>query len=100
MVGEPAVVSGHPARTTGPRIRGNTLAATRQNFSAPATRIQTRVDHDTDGVLMSAMDHAEAARARDLIKDVRFVKVETSHDFHVDDPKLFVELLHDMLYKI
>lgn len=80
---------------TGSWDAGFDLDATLKNIKSPTTLVHTKVDHDTDGVLMAAMGHEEAARARELISNVKFVKVETGHGFHYEDPKLFIQLLRE-----
>lgn len=77
---------------TGAWDSGLDLEETLRAIQVPATLIHTKVAHDEEGILMAAMGGAEAARARALIGDVEFVKVETGHDFHNEDPKTFVAL--------
>lgn len=43
-----------------------------------------------DGILLGAMDDADAARAQMLIPDVRFQRVASGHGFHVEHPRRFV----------
>lgn len=71
-------------------------AASLRAIGVPATLVHTKVRYDTDGVLMAAMGEEEAARARSLIRDVEFVKTDTGHNFHGEDPERFVELIRDL----
>lgn len=81
---------------TGSWDDGFDLEGTLRAIDSPTTLVHTKVAYDTDGVLMAAMGHEEAARARELIRGSRFVKVETGHGFHYEDPKLFVQLVRDL----
>lgn len=81
---------------TGSWDAGFDQEATLRAITAPAVLVHTKVAHDTDGVLMAAMGHEEAARARALIRGVEFVKVETGHGFHMEDPDHFVRILRDL----
>lgn len=68
-------------------------AATLAGIMVPAVLIHTNVDHDEDGVLMAAMDDDDAARARSLIPNLQFHKVNSGHNFHWEKPKDFVDIL-------
>ncbi|GAB3624976.1 alpha/beta hydrolase [Mariniluteicoccus endophyticus] len=70
--------------------------ATLKAIKGPTVLVHTKVAHDDQGILMAAMGYEEAERARSLIPGVRFVKVETGHEFHQEDPKRFVALLREL----
>lgn len=80
---------------TGEWDKGFDTEATLRAITAPTTLVHTRVAYD-DGILMAAMGHEEVARARALISNVKFVKVETGHGFHNEDPDLFVTLVREL----
>ena len=46
------------------------------------------------------MGEEEAARARALIPGVAFVKTDTGHGFHVEDPAHFVRLIDDLAARL
>lgn len=61
----------------------------------PVVLIHANWSYDEDGILMAAMDEADAQRAVDCIPNVRFVRVDSGHGFHFEKPKQFVQLLAD-----
>ena len=63
----------------------------------PVVLIHANWSYDEDGILMAAMDEADAQRAVDCIPNVRFVRVNSGHGFHFEKPKQFVQLLADCL---
>lgn len=71
-------------------------ASTLASIKVPATLVHTKVAYDTDGTLMAAMSDADAQRARGLIPDVVFHKADTSHGFHDEDPKTYIQLVDDL----
>lgn len=85
---------------TGSWDAGLDLEETLGGIEAPATLIHTKVAPNDDGILMAAMGHEEADRARALIDGVEFVKVETGHGFHMEDPARFVDIMHGMRTRI
>lgn len=68
-----------------------TLAA----ISAPTLLIHCNWFHDEDGVLMAAMSGEDAERARELIPDVRFERVDSGHAFHFEHPRRYARLLRE-----
>lgn len=62
-------------------------AAALSSIDVPATLVHTRVVIGEDGILQAAMGDEEAARARDLLPDGVFHKVETGHNYHGEDPR-------------
>jgi len=42
---------------------------------------------------MAAMDDKDAERARSLINDVQFFKVDSGHGFHFEKPDEFIQIL-------
>ena len=81
---------------TGSWDEGWDQAATLASLGVPATLVHTKVAYDDDGILMAAMGHEEAARARALLRDVRFVTTQTGHGFHLEDPARFVALIDEL----
>ncbi|WP_432558166.1 alpha/beta fold hydrolase [Granulicoccus sp. GXG6511] len=71
-------------------------AAALSSLEVPATLVHTKVAYDTDGTLMAAMGEADAQRARDLIPEVIFHKVETGHGFHDEDPEAYVRFVDEL----
>ena len=61
----------------------------------PAVLIHANWGYDPDGILMAAMDDQDAERARSLLGDVKFVRVDSGHGFHFEKPKEFVRILLD-----
>lgn len=75
-------------------------ADTLASITVPATLVHTKVTLGDNGVLMAAMGEEEAARARALIPGVTFVKTDTGHGFHVEDPAHFVRLIDDLAARL
>ena len=65
------------------------------SISAPTALIHTNWSYDEDGILMAAMDDQDAEKARSLIQDVQFFKVDSGHGFHFEKPGEFVQILVD-----
>ncbi|MBK8420652.1 hypothetical protein [Candidatus Villigracilis saccharophilus] len=61
-------------------------AETLANIQVPAVLIHTNWSYNADGILMAAMDDKDAERARSLINDVQFFKVDSGHGFHFEKP--------------
>lgn len=80
---------------TGTWDSGFDTGATLRAIDVPAVLLQTKVDHDGD-ILMSAMDEQAAERAVNDVDGMRFVKVETGHEFHEEDPAQFVQILREL----
>lgn len=70
-------------------------AETLSQITVPAVLIHTNWSFDENGILLAAMSGADAKRARSLIDDVEFVKVDTGHGFHFEDPGQFIEITQD-----
>lgn len=68
-------------------------AATLAGITVPTVLIHTNVDHDDNGILMAAMDDDDAARARSLIPNAQFHKVDSGHNFHWEKPQEFIDIL-------
>ncbi len=62
-------------------------------INVPAVLIHTNWSYDADGVLMAAMDDQDAERARSLIKDVQFLRVDSGHGFHFEKPRDFIQIM-------
>ncbi len=69
-------------------------------ISAPAVLIHTNWSYDADGILMAAMDDADAARARSLLRDVEFYRVDSGHGFHFEKPRDFAGILIDFAARL
>lgn len=70
-------------------------AATLSRITVPTVLIHTNWSFDDDGVLLAAMSGDDAAKARSLLRDVEFVKVDTGHAFHFEDPDRFEQIVTD-----
>ena len=70
-------------------------AETLANIHVPAVLIHTNWSYNADGILMAAMDDKDAERARSLINDVQFFKVDSGHGFHFEKPAEFIQILLD-----
>lgn len=53
-----------------------------------------------DGILLGAMDDADAARAELLIPDVRAERVAAGHGFHVERPREFVRRVRAFVHEV
>jgi pimeloyl-ACP methyl ester carboxylesterase len=68
-------------------------AATLDRITVPAVLIHTNWSYDDNGILLGAMDAEDAERARSLIDDVEFVKVDSGHSFHAERPDDFLRIV-------
>ena len=68
-------------------------AETLAKIHVPAVLIHTNWSYNADGILMAAMDDKDAERARSLINDVQFFKVDSGHGFHFEKPGEFIQIL-------
>jgi pimeloyl-ACP methyl ester carboxylesterase len=75
-------------------------AQTLAGISVPTALIHTNWSYDDSGILLAAMDGDDAERARTLLKDVEFYRVDTGHGFHFEDPDHFVEILRDLEQRV
>ena len=66
-----------------------TLAA----VGVPTLLIHANWSYDDDGLLLAAMDADDADRARALLDDVTFARVDSGHGFHFEQPDAFVRLV-------
>lgn len=80
--------------------RGFDHAETLARIEVPAALIHARWSHDADGVLLAAMSGADAHRARKLLRDVTFHRVDTGHGFHLEDPGHFDRILADLQARV
>lgn len=85
---------------TGEWDEGFDHAATLARITVPVALIHTNWEYDDRGLLMAAMDGDDAARARDLIPDVQFFKVDSGHNFHWEKPGDFVEIILQTMQRI
>lgn len=63
------------------------------SIAVPAVLIHTNWQYDEKGILLAAMDAEEAERARSLIPDVVFYKVDSGHGFHFEKPREFIRIV-------
>lgn len=70
------------------------------NINQPAVLIHTNWSYDSNGILMAAMDNKDAEKARSLIKDVQFFKVDSGHGFHFEKPRDFIQIMLDFKERI
>ena len=66
-----------------------TLAA----IKVPAMLVHTNWQYDDKGILLGAMNGADADRARSLLPNGEFEKVDSGHGFHFEQPDRFVALM-------
>jgi pimeloyl-ACP methyl ester carboxylesterase len=78
---------------TGAWNDGFDQAETLRRIGVPSVLIHTNWRYDDDGILQAAMDGEDAARARVLLQDVEFYKVDSGHGFHFEKPRAFVQIL-------
>ena len=64
-------------------------ADTLARITVPAVLIHTNWTYDDNGILLAAMSGDDAERARALIAEVEFHKVDSGHGFHVEEPDHF-----------
>lgn len=60
-----------------------------RRISQPTALIHANWRYDDEGILLAAMDADDAARARSLLVDVRFYRVDAGHGFHFERPVQF-----------
>jgi pimeloyl-ACP methyl ester carboxylesterase len=75
-------------------------AAALASITSPAILIHTNWSYNANGILMAAMDDKDAERARSLIKNVQFFKVDSGHGFHFEKPADFVKILIDFQQRL
>ncbi|WP_277676432.1 alpha/beta fold hydrolase [Saccharopolyspora rectivirgula] len=75
-------------------------AETLERISVPAVLIHTNWSYSEDGVLLAAMSGEDAQRARSLIKDVSFHKVDSGHGFHFEKPDEFIDIVTQFLDRV
>jgi pimeloyl-ACP methyl ester carboxylesterase len=68
-------------------------ADTLRRITIPAVLIHANWSYSESGILLAAMDAEDAERARSLIKDVEFFKVDSGHGFHFEKPDEFIRIL-------
>ncbi|MBB6099701.1 pimeloyl-ACP methyl ester carboxylesterase [Deinobacterium chartae] len=62
-------------------------------IGVPTVLVHARWSYDDSGILMAAMDDRDAERARSLIQDVEFVRVNSGHGFHFEQPRAFLRVM-------
>jgi len=70
-------------------------AETLRSIRVPAVLIHCNWSYDENGILLAAMDGDEAERARSLLSNVQFYKVNSGHGFHFEKPKEFIQIMRD-----
>jgi pimeloyl-ACP methyl ester carboxylesterase len=71
-------------------------AQTLARISGPTALIHANWSYDDNGILLAAMDGNDAERARTLLHDVEFHRVDTGHGFHFEDSDRFDEILPNL----
>lgn len=72
---------------------GSDHAEILKRIAVPAVLIHTNWQYDENGILLAAMDAEDATRARSLIPDVVFYKVDSGHGFHFEKPREFIGIV-------
>lgn len=75
-------------------------AETLRNIEVPAVLIHANWSYDDDGILLAAMDGDDAERARSLIPDVQFYRVDSGHGFHFEKPREFIRIMRDFRQRV
>jgi pimeloyl-ACP methyl ester carboxylesterase len=75
-------------------------ADTLARIAVPAVLIHTNWSYDGNGILLAAMNGEDAERARSLIDDVEFHKVDTGHNFHFEDSEHFTQIVLDVKERV
>jgi pimeloyl-ACP methyl ester carboxylesterase len=73
--------------------QGFSHAEALQKISCPILLMQANTATLKDGTLDGAMSEAEAARARSLLRQGQYVKVDASHVVNLDRPAEFIRIL-------
>lgn len=68
-------------------------ARTLERIDVPAALMHANWTHDKDGVLLAAMSGADAARARSLLRDATFHRIDSGHNIHFEKPREFLAVL-------
>lgn len=71
-------------------------AATLARIEVPTVLVHTNWQYDDNGILLGAMNGDDAARARSLLPNAEFVKVDSGHGFHLEQPARFVRIMADL----
>lgn len=72
-------------------------AETLSRIRVPSILIHTNWRYSEDGVLLAAMDEADAQRAHELIAGNGLITVRSRHDFHYEKPQEFIQVMLDFL---
>lgn len=75
-------------------------AETLRSIRVPAVLIHADWSYDDNGILLAAMDADDAERARSLIPDVRFYRVNSGHGFHFEKPDEFIQIIREFRGRI
>lgn len=73
---------------------------TLESIHIPSVLIHANWSYDENGILLAAMDGDDAKRARSLLEDVTFYKVDSGHGFHFEKPKEFIRIIRDFQKRI
>jgi pimeloyl-ACP methyl ester carboxylesterase len=65
-------------------------------ITQPTTLVHTNWRVTDEDILEGAMTDDDAARARELLTDCRYERVNTGHGFHFENPTAFVTLLNQL----
>lgn len=66
-----------------------------RRIRVPAVLIHANWQYDDQGILLAAMDDRDAERARSLLDDVTFRRVDSGHNVHFERPDEFIQILRE-----
>jgi pimeloyl-ACP methyl ester carboxylesterase len=70
---------------------------TLKKIACPVLLIHARWSRHATWGLLGAMDDADAEKARSLVKDITYVKVNAVHDVHLGKPRVFIKVVREYL---
>jgi len=79
---------------------GFDLETALKSITVPTTYQKSEASVDAEGIVQGATSDVEAARARELLKDVRFYTDNTAHSWHWKAPQEFVSRLLELLQRV
>lgn len=68
-------------------------AETLKRIAVPAALMHANWSHDKGGILLAAMSGADAERARSLLRDATFHRIDSGHNIHFEKPREFRAVL-------
>ncbi|MGD7705085.1 alpha/beta fold hydrolase [Microlunatus sp. Y2014] len=85
---------------TGAWERGFDHEQTLRGIRAPTVFIHANWTYSDDGVLQGALDDDDAERARSMISQVQFERVDSGHAVHAEEPATYIEILVDLKQRL